>query len=268
MSKEQTNKKEIWNPHFYNAFLGFEDVALIWRQFKQAFLLYWPHIADYQHMANALGFNMLGALPLSFIDNALQDNYEKTIYETCQIPTRLACWHDFFNNLTWMRWPKLKRAIIEKSMRTPKLSGRTALHNTLAHFDECGVILVSSDDYFFQLLKNHEWQAFFQNTKLTDCVKPILIGHGILEKCLNPYIGLTAKGIFLYVDHRFFKLSQDAQHQYIDVQMAAYIESNDFPTEPRALQPFPLLGWPNWHENQDALFYSNTDYFRKTRNVD
>lgn len=268
MYKEPTSKKDIWNPHFHNEFLGFEDIAFIWRRFQTLFSD-WPSIEGYQYMADTLGFNSSHAQSLTFIQDSAEIQYEKRIYGWHQIPTRLQCWHDFFNNLTWLCWPKLKRAIIEKSIGSPKLStARTALQNTLAHFDECGVILVSTEESHFKSLQNFEWQQFFQAPEITTQVKPVLIGHGILEKCLNPYIGVTAKGVFLKAPQGFFELTLEAQHQYIDNEMAEYIQSDDFPTNPRHLQPFPFLGWPHWYDKQDDTFYNNTAYFRQPRNIE
>ncbi len=189
------------------------------------------------------------------------------IYHNGKIPTRNASWHDFFNNITWLVFPKLKRAIVDKMCQDPfEIGARTSLQNTLAHFDECGIVICSSEPHFFKFIQNHQWQDFFCQYDIAKSCLPVIIGHGLMEKALNPYIGMTAKAIFLDVEAQFFSLDTLQQNKIIDEKIAQFILSEDFPTQPKALHPFPLLGWPAWHENQDEAFYNNKNYFREKRN--
>lgn len=91
----------------------------------------------------------------------------------------------------------------------------------------------------------------------------MIFGHGLFEKAQNPYIGMTGKVMFLEVTADFFRLPIHERLKYIDLQLAEWILSANFPEEPKALHPFPLLGWPKWHaQNHSAVFYDNQNYFR------
>jgi hypothetical protein len=167
----------------------------------------------------------------------------------------------------------MKSAIVKRSCQESdkdEIKTRTSLQNTLAHIDECGVVICSNNIDIFEMIRLFEWKKLFCDTQnlISDCI-PIIVGHGLLEKALNPYIGLTAKAIFLHVDKDFLDLDSQSQNKIIDKEIAEYILSVDFPHSPRSLQPFPLLGWPGWHQdNNDESFYENTNYFRAGRRND
>lgn len=257
--------KQKWDPYFYNKFLGFENSLPLWR--KVDYFDHWPIIKDYNQFATNV--TLPNGSAIRFVVQNARMQYENEIYQHHVVPTRLFHWHDFFNNLTWMTFPKTKWAMIQKSYQekaTRLNKNRTATQNVLAHFDECGVVLCSDKDEFFDYFQNFEWKKCFWNLReelLNHCY-PIIVGHGILEKALMPYIGLTAKIIFLKTTKSFFSLSTEEKMTYVDSQLSHYIMSPDFPASPKALTPFPLLGWPTWHpDNSLEAFYDNMNYFRK-----
>lgn len=258
--------KQKWDPYFYNKFVGFEKSLPLWK--KVGFFDHWPLIKDYNQFAMKF-LTIPKDRSIRFVIQKPQMQYEDEIYHHSTVPTRLFHWHDFFNNLTWMTFPQTKWALIQKSYQekvTRLDKNRTATQNVLAHFDECGVVLCSDEDDFFEYFKNFEWKKCFWNLRndlLSHCY-PIIVGHGILEKALAPYIGLTAKIIFLKTTKSFFSLNDEQKIAFVDAQLSHYIMSPNFPTMPKALTPFPLLGWPTWHpDNYSEPFYDNTDYFRK-----
>ncbi|MGD9591926.1 MAG: DUF3025 domain-containing protein, partial [Candidatus Berkiella sp.] len=222
----------------------------------------WPNIDDYNLLAKAC------QLSLCFIEQKNEMRYLWEIYHQGNIPTRTQSWHDFFNNLTWLIYPALKRAIVDKMCQdSTALSSRSSLQNTLAHFDECGVVICSSLEQHFELLKNHQWQQFFCDKNITQTCLPVIIGHGLMEKALKPYIGMTAKAVFLKVEPSFFMLPNKMKNDLIDQKMAQFILSEQFPSTPKLLHPFPLLGWPGWHDAQNEAFYANKQYFREKREI-
>ncbi|MBS0287180.1 MAG: DUF3025 domain-containing protein [Proteobacteria bacterium] len=262
MSIEPTSKKDIWNPYFYKHFQGYASILVMAKHFGQ--LSDWPSVENYNHFAR-----LSNPTAHLFFKEQLKDMvYLWEIYHQQHIPTRVGCWHDFFNNLTWLAFPKLKGAIVHKMCQEPLTHQRTTLQNTLAHFDECGIVICASNEKIFELIKTFQWKALFcQPSNLLHCL-PVLIGHGIMEKSLVPFIGMTAKAVFLPVDESFFKLTTVQQIAYVDEHMGTFILSNAFPHYPKALHPFPLLGWPGWYEpNKEAGFYDNDQYFRKGRKV-
>lgn len=263
------DKKDIWNPFFYKDFLGYESIIPWWQQREPQQLL-WPEVQDYNAWFKQAA--SLNALPLenhfSFTIQTRQTCYEQEVFCHHSIPTRQNSWHDFFNNVTWILYPKTKWAIMQRMQQEnlTKASGvvRTTRQNLLAHFDECGMIFCSDKPEWFQAVKMHAWKKLFlETTHLRRHAWPLIFGHGLFEKAQNPYIGMTGKMLFLEVKADFFALSMHDRIAYVDTQIAEKIMSDELPTEPKALSPFPMLGWPKWHQQNDQpAFYENLQYFR------
>ena len=82
---------------------------------------------------------------------ALQTLYDVRIAELAQLPTRKADWHDLFNVLAFVAWPRAKRALHARQARLLRerlpdpiirLPGeRTREQDVLTMFDEGGVVL-------------------------------------------------------------------------------------------------------------------------------
>ncbi len=236
----------------------------LWNATSEKFVEHFPTCDDFNALAAKCGNGIY------FISQLVNMRYEWEIYRNKAVPMRQQCWHDFFNNLTWLTFPKLKWAIVQKICDEPSTATtRTSLQNTLAHFDECGVVICSDKPEIFDMIKAFAWKDLFCRTQnLEQHCKPVIIGHGLFEKGLVPYIGMTAKAVFLPVEKSFFALNTQDQNSFIDQEIAKYISSEHFPHAPKALQPFPMLGWPGWHpDNHDEAFYDNREYFREGRRV-
>ncbi|AXT37522.1 DUF3025 domain-containing protein [Alteromonas sp. BL110] len=73
-----------------------------------------------------------------------QRYYETIISEDGVVPTREQSWHDLFNALIWLQFPKTKsllNALHISDINTHGVNPRTARRNRITHFDECGVVL-------------------------------------------------------------------------------------------------------------------------------
>ena len=102
-----------------------------------------------------------------------QRYYETIISEDGVVPTREQSWHDLFNALIWLQFPKTKSLLNELHISDIEAYGvnpRTARRNRITHFDECGVVLaieeprpsgVESLEVFLQQLATHEWEQVF-----------------------------------------------------------------------------------------------------------
>lgn len=80
----------------------------------------------------------------SQFSNDEQRYYETIISEDGVVPTREQSWHDLFNALIWLQFPKTKSLLNELHIKDIKAYGvnpRTARRNRITHFDECGVVL-------------------------------------------------------------------------------------------------------------------------------
>lgn len=264
MYNAPTDKKDIWNPFFYKEFLGYESLVPWWQEYETRFQDRWPSTQDY----NTWNQQRTPGNPLTFIAQTIDSRYEQDVYLQKTIPTRHQNWHDFFNNVTWILYPKTKWALIQRSHQENTLRlhphQRTPRQNLLAHFDECGMVFCYDKATLMEDIKAFAWKKFFYETKnLTQHGWPLIFGHGLFEKAQNPYIGMTGKVTFLEVSTAFFALPMHERLMQIDARVAEWILSADFPEAPKALHPFPMLGWPKWHaQNHLSTFYDNQNYFR------
>lgn len=209
---------------------------------------------------NALAESL--ACPVRFCETQAQGalDYERHIVHEGQVPTRIHTWHDRFNAGMWLLWPHTKRSIssahLQASQVKPEPSSRNRRRDALTLLDEAGVVIVAPKS-IQQLHQAHAWEDLFWRSRSAwfKTVHPFFIGHGLAEQCLTPYIGLTGKA--LYLD------PPKAGDPSVDLRLAALLQDPTRLTTPRQLCPFPLLGTPGWHPENEALeFYRNQNYFR------
>jgi hypothetical protein len=204
---------------------------------------------------------------------AFESQYEPRCYLTGEVQTRRDNWHDYLNALVWLIFPRTKAAINLRHYQA-LMSGaatesqRGAVRDTNTLFDESGVIVVYSDEELAGLLRDFQWKTLFwqRRAEVQSSMGFYLFGHGLYEKALNPYLGMTGQGLLLAVVPAFFGWSQTAQLAHLDERVAEYLADPDHCRTTRELSPVPLLGIPGWStDNQSASYYDNTDYFRPSR---
>ncbi len=237
-------------------------------------------LSQFEHWPNAAGLNLLhkqcgSDSDISFVcQSDLPENhlyYEEYIYQHKTIPTRPDNWHDLFNGLIWLLFPKTKALLNRwhiEDIREVGLSPRTARRNRITHFDECGVILVCENTHVPGLLLQHQWQEAFvtQRNSWGAQVLPVVFGHANLEMLLNPFIGLTGKWLSIDVEYGFSELPKWKQFAVLDDRLFEKLTSQQLFSQSRPLRPIPLLGIPGWwRANLNEAFYHNTDYFRPLR---
>lgn len=150
-----------------------------------------------------------------------------------------------------------------------KIRYRCALRDAATLFDESGVIVVSSEKTLIQLLSDFEWKELFwrQRKGMLSSMRFFVFGHGLYEKALNPYVGMTGKGIIFNVEEAFFAQTLLKQLHLIDSILESFLlqdlsSSSD-------LTPIPLLGYPGWTEdNNSEIYYENKKYFRDRHRAD
>lgn len=204
------------------------------------------------------------------------EHYAPRIYLTGEIQTRTENWHDFFQFLTWFMFPKTKAVI--NSIHVPSaqariennvdLGRRSPIENMLSLFDEGGAIILCSDDSMLQLIRDFKWKELFwqRRDELAEKLKLVTFGHALYEKGLSPYIGMTANCILLPVEKKILQQTNQEQLNYIDTELAQLFMTGEPYKKPKDLSPFPLLGLPGWHEdNENESFYDNVHYFRPGR---
>lgn len=221
---------------------------------------------------NSLKYQKKVDIPVTFTCQSLLDGqvdyYEQFISSNQTVPTRANSWHDLFNGLAWLQFPKTKLLLnrwhvedINQYGATPRNKRR----NQITHFDECGVILVCDDEALLQLLAEHEFKAalFHHRHRWMQDIHPFIFGHANYEMMMKPYIGLTGKWLAVPPCSNFAHLAPSEQLAYIDETLAERLGPQRQFTDDCSLSPLPLLGVPTWYsQNVDETFYDNRDYFR------
>lgn len=263
-----------WNPNFMEFSPMFEPFLHLRNFFTNRRC--WPEHIDLNHLnlqQNQQIMTQSGKrvcfIPQIIGKQRLEQKYESNIYLTGQVQTRDKNWHDLFNALVWQIFPRAKSALnhlhyqaqlFESSNR---IKYRSALRDAATLFDESGVVVVSSQETLIRLLKNFEWKQLFwrERDAVLSSMRFFVFGHGLYEKALNPYTGMTGKGIIFKVDEAFFDQTLLNQLQSIDLMLEPFLlrtllSSSD-------LTPIPLLGYPGWIEdNSNETYYENKKYFR------
>jgi len=242
-----------------------------------------------RHELNALltahqpGIKVLSGAQLHFVPQVtgklpFEAQYEPRCYLTGEVATRADNWHDLFNALVWLTFPKAKAAInarhyqalikqdAEKKAATTSERGTIRDVNTL--LDESGVIVAYSDESLAGLLKGFKWKELFWDRR-DDVLKKMgffIFGHGLYEKALNPYVGITGQGILLQVHASLFSMPKVQQLAHIDDLLTKHLSDQNNFRNTNDLSPVPLLGIPGWAvENEAPEYYDNTAYFRSGR---
>lgn len=231
----------------------------------------WPSPDD----LNLLATNCSARLKFSALtDNAAPGaaDYERRIHDDGVVPLRPANWHDLFNALVWLAFPRTKAAInrahVEALRAIPgSVPGpRSVRRDALTLFDESGVLVLSSDPVVLTRIRAFDWKRLFwdERAALQRTTRFLLFGHALYEKALSPYIGITGHALLLALPGAADESDQDTLLARADVLAAEAVQTNL--AKPRDLSPLPLLGVPGWwHANNEAVFYGDTNYFRPGR---
>ncbi len=209
----------------------------------------------------------------STFDDSESRYYEAIIFEDRTVPTRESNWHDFFNALIWMQFPRTKTLLNQMHMDDIAVHGvhpRTPARNRITHFDECGVVIAVPEckqDEGRALLAElavHKWTDVLLDKRESwgDVLHPFIFGHANLEMMLAPFIGLTGKWLAVSVPDDFATLSEQQQCAAVDDALYCRFTNEDLFSQKGHLHPLPLLGVPGWYSPQTPALYQNTDYFR------
>lgn len=231
-----------------------------------------PRLADYWRAPDEPTLHRLGRelnCPVRFIShraNSAKD-YELAVFQEQVVPTRFDHWHDRFNAAMWLLWPRSKLALNRAHVADLGNSNRrrrSRRRDALTLLDEVGVIIVSTDSATPELNRRHQWQTLFWERRqhwLSGQTRALLIGHGLAEQLLTPYLGLTGKALHLPLSGDWLRLPPGDFQRMVDGQLAELIGRKL--SSPSELSPLPVLGIPQWHDdNARPEFYANRDYFR------
>ena len=255
------------NTHFDPKQLYWQDYLPLLRQFENR---EFPSCEQLNSLLPS-GLTSRGGQVIRFVPSSELDDaaYEQRIYTTGQVSTRADNWHDLFNALVWMRFPQIKtalNALHHLSWSQGKAGTRGALRDALTLFDECGVIVFSSDTDFLKALATRQWSTAFQTMSSLwgKTAQLAITGHAMLEKYLAPYKSMTAKALLIQTDLPQDDANRHSLLQSLDREIAEEFMAGHMLTRPASLSPLPLAGIPGWwpHGLQDDQFYSDRQVFR------
>lgn len=218
-------------------------------------------------------------MPLRFVAQEcgklpFESQYEPRCYLTGGVQMRAHNWHDLLNALVWLTFPKTKailnarhyHALMEEGASGN--TGRGAVRDVNTLLDESGVIVVYADAELGALLRDFQWKELFwqRRAQVRAAMGFYLFGHGLYEKALQPYVGMTGQGLLLAVEPEYFSWPPTRQLTHLDSLLADYLAAPEHCRSTRDLSPVPLLGVPGWTADNDcAAYYDNTAYFRPGR---
>ena len=220
-------------------------------------------------------------LPLRFVSQGArtgkpEDKYEARVYLQGEVQVRSRNWHDLFNALVWLTFPKSKAALNRRhflaleQMTSEGKQNRGPTQDALTLFDEGGVIVACSDSRLTQLLVDFKWKKLFWINRgaVAASMKFFLFGHAIYEKALQPFTGVTGRAVIFPVAADFFASALEQQLQTLDEKLADYLNNPQHFNRTADLAPIPILGIPGWNtENERESYYENEAYFRVGRNA-
>jgi hypothetical protein len=231
-------------------------------------------LAEYQPALSVQQGHILRFVPQESGRMGFEAQYEPRCYLTGEVQTRPDNWHDLFNALVWLSFPRAKaainarhyRALTDEAVSTTSQRGRVRDMATL--LDESGVIVACADTELAELLRTFQWKELFwqRREQVRAAMGFYVFGHGLYEKALHPYVGMTGQGLVLNVPEDFFSWTLAVQQSCLDQRVAEYLDNPGHCLSPRELHPVPLLGVPGWSTgNEQAEYYDNTAYFRAGR---
>ena len=190
------------------------------------------------------------------------------IADTGEVETRPENWHDLFNALAWITYPRAKAQINAQHVAILEERGdaeakrRGPERDALTLFDEGGVAVLSTDPELFRLIVDFEWKDLLwsRRAELEQNARFLAFGHALFEKALEPHLGMVAKTVFVKADRLPVN---DAHVTFTDQALAAHFSDRSKFASPKRMAPMPVLGIPGWHPGTATeSFYDDRAHFR------
>lgn len=199
---------------------------------------------------------------------SFETGFEQRTFLSGEVQVRPKNWHDLLNALIWLLFPKSKAALNARHysvLKADKSFGRSPEGDALTLFDEEGVIVLSRNAELTMLLKDFRWIELFYERRheVLSQMSFYVYGHALLEKTINPYVGMTGKA--LIINQPDAGIDPSASGLKIDVDNALFglVSDERLFRSGREFSPLPMLGLPGcWDGNEKLDFYLNTAYFR------
>lgn len=201
-----------------------------------------------------------GARPLRVIEatgSTTALDFERQAHGEAAVGVRAGSWHDAFNVLAWLAFPRTKAAlnrihVDEGEAATPNRRSRARDAATL--LDESGILVACDAPELVELLREHAWHELFvrRAAAIERHWRVAAVGHGLLDRLRTPFRSLTARVLALPFPPG--RLPGADAAEIVDCAAAARVAAKDL--EPEALLPLPVAALPGWDVEQlgEALF--------------
>ncbi|HSO07959.1 MAG TPA: DUF3025 domain-containing protein [Pelomicrobium sp.] len=256
-------------------------LELLWQE-EPALARGWPSLAVLNRLARRRGVVTAAGRPVTFVPPLgrrvrFEDGYEQRIFLGGAAETRAGSWHDVLNAFAWCLFPRAKAAlnarhyeVLEGDRRAggPPGAGRGRLRDALTLLDESGVVVACAEPPLADLLRERRWKALFwdQRANVARGMRFLLLGHGLMEKALAPFVGMTGHGVVVLLPGAALTLPHGELLARLDAALVATLVATTGEALRGALTPVPVLGVPDWSERAgDERFYDVTSYFRPPR---
>lgn len=238
----------------------------------------WPAPERVQQAIAGRDLRTAAGLPLRLVPAGSGDSampYEMRLYAQGELEFRERNWHDLFNVLVWLTFPRAKAALNARHHAALSAAGaggsRGPVRDALTLFDESGVVVLSADAALLRMIREFDWKTLFWTHRAAVVAGMCfpLFGHALCEKALSPYRGITGRALLLEVAPVFFEWQTEAQLAWMDDAVARRIADPQSLLSTRELAPLPVLGIPGGcAENGRPEYYDDRDHFRSGRRRD
>jgi hypothetical protein len=231
----------------------------------------WPSLERLNSLAERAAVRTASRHEIRFVaPSAGTSGYEPLIHATGRVPTRTRNWHDLFNALVWLAFPRSKAALNALHVaEMPREGGRRGpVRDLLTLLDEGGVLVAYEDDVLPGLVGDFRWKELFwtRRASAANGMRLAVLGHAVLEMALRPWPGVTCKALFLRVPAELLAASTVELTRELDQRAADWLLTYAAQRTPRDVPPLPVFGYPGWHPgNERGEFYDDTRYFRPFR---
>ncbi len=235
---------------------------------------HFPTLAELNRLCEEREVVSGGGEPLEFVPQETKtgEPYEKRVFAYGKVLTRNRNWHDLFNALVWITFPKTKAAINRHHYREMQAreggEARGAVRDALTLFDESGVVVASIDAGLSELLTGFQWKELFwgRREEVVRGMRFHLFGHALYEKALKPYKGVTGKSVILDISAKDLERPLPQQLASVDAHLSRLFSDMRSLAATEAYAPLPVLGVPGWTaDNEYERYYDDTQHFRPGR---
>jgi hypothetical protein len=195
--------------------------------------------------------------------------YEARIVGRGEVVTRPHNWHDLFNALVWMRFPRAKRSLAELHAAGLSAAGadgrRGPLRDAATQFDESGIVVAAADAELLDLLAARRWRELFWDRRgqVERHVRFLVFGHGLYDALRLPFYRMCGRAAVLTAPQALLDGPLEALCAHVDGILAARFAERRFYPRPSALLALPLLGIPGvCADSEHPGYYDDTLQFR------